>query len=373
MAIENDVERIMGLFSSAESAAEIRRCEQLLRAMISRNGSPVIRAEIAHFFAQATEAPSLVGDWNNWKPADTLTRLSEASSFYYIKKKFSIDSRLAYRMTLPGESILDPLNPNHEVEVFGTNSVVRMPAYREEPLAREPVTGVRRVKLIEIDVPGLGKILPRRVTVYKAGKGAGDRVLYVHDGAQTIEVGKFVNILDNLYYNEPKLTRCTVVFVSPIERDKEYMLNEDFAKYFAKTLVPLVESKLKIRPKSRGTCGSSLGGLLSAQLGMRYPRVFTRIAMQSPALWVARSKMIREYALAKKLPLQFFVHTGRINDAQADSRTFLRVLQEKGYLVQYRETNESHNWGTWRGSYADVVRWFVSTNPKIYSALFAAL
>jgi enterochelin esterase-like enzyme len=360
LAVESDVERIIGLFSNASSAAEVKRCEQLLRAMISRNGSPVIRAEHAHFFAAASEAPSLVGDWNNWKPTDTFTRLSDASSFYYCKKKFSIDSRLAYRMVVNGESVLDPFNPNQEVEVFGTNSVVRMPGYRDEPLALEPAKNVRRVKLIEIDVPGLGKIMPRRVQVYKAGKNAGDRVLYVHDGAQTIEVGKFSNILDNLYHTEPKLARCTVVFVSPIERDKEYMINEDFAKYFAKTLVPFVEAKLKINPKYRGTCGSSLGGLLSAHLGMRYPRVFSRIAMQSPALWVSRIKMIREYALAKKLPLTFFLHTGRINDAQADSRTFLRVLEEKGYPAQYRETNESHNWGTWRGSYADIVRWFVS-------------
>jgi enterochelin esterase-like enzyme len=93
---------------------------------------------------------------------------------------------------------------------------------------------------------------------------------------------------------------------------------------------------------------------------MRYPRVFTRVAMQSPALWVSKSKMIREYALAKKLPLRFFLHTGTIGDAQDDSRKFLRVLQEKGYPVVYRETSESHNWGTWRGSYADIVRWFVS-------------
>ena len=361
MAIENDVERLIDLLRNAESASEVKRCEQLLRGLIARSGSPVIRAEIAHFFAEASDAPSLTGDWNNWKPTDTLVRLSEASSFYHTKKKFAIDARLAYRMIVSGESILDPLNPNREVEVFGTNSVLKMPAYRDEPLAIDPVKNIRRTKLIEIDVPGSGKILPRRVVVHKAGKNAGDRVLYVHDGAQTIEVGKFVNILDNLYHTEPKLPRCAVVFVSPVQRDQEYMLNEDFTKYFAKTLVPFVEAKLKIAPKYRGTSGSSLGGLLSAHIGMRYPRVFTRITMQSPALWVAKGKMIREYALAKKLSLDFYLHTGRINDAQADSRTFLRVLQEKGYAVRYHETNESHNWGTWRGSYADIVRWFVAT------------
>jgi hypothetical protein len=360
MKDEGSVENIVRQLRDAKTASELKRAEAQLRALLLTNGSPILRAEEAHFFAEAENEASLTGDWNNWKPIDKLARVREQSSIFYMKKRFLINGRLAYRLLIDNDSLLDSLNPEKEIEVFGTNSVIKMPAYRDEPLAIDPPKSVRRARLIEIDVPGLGKILPRRVTVYKSGKYSGDRVLYVHDGLQTIEVGKFVNILDNLYHHEPKLPRCTVVFVSPIERDKEYMLNEDFAKYFAKALVPFVESKLKIKPKYRGTSGSSLGGLLSAQLGMRYPRVFTRIAMQSPALWVSKSKMIREYTLAKKLSLRFFLHTGTINDAQEDSRRFLRILEEKNYPVVYRETSESHNWGTWRGSYADIVRWFVA-------------
>src|SRR5437762_2122415 len=158
MASEIDVERIVGLFKNAESAAEVRRCELLLRALISRSGTPVIRAETAYFFASSESNLSLTGDWNNWKPTDVLTRMSDASSYHYCKKKFPIDARLAYRMLAHGESVLDPLNPQQEVEVFGTNSVVKMPAYREERLLIDLPKHVRRAKLIEIDVPGEGKI-----------------------------------------------------------------------------------------------------------------------------------------------------------------------------------------------------------------------
>lgn len=358
MRSEGNVESIIDQLRSAKSHAELRKAEAALRALIAVNGTPLIRAEDAHFFVETDDdTVTLTGDWNNWRPTDKLTRIHVASSIYHCKKRFPIDARLAYRVQIGDESIRDPLNPYKEEEVFGTNSVLRMPAYRDEALASQPPKRVRRRRLVEIDVPGHGAIMPRRVVVYKPT--ASSHILYVHDGAQTISVGKFVNILDNLYHNEPRLPKCTVVFVPPIERDKEYMLNEDFAKYFAKSLVPFVEGKLKIKPKHRGTSGASLGGLLSAQLGLRFPRVFSFIAMQSPALWVARSKMIKEYTLGKRLPLRFFLHTGTINDAQDDSRKFLRILQEKNYPVTYRESSESHNWGTWRASYADIVRWFV--------------
>ena len=365
---ETDIDRIVSSIQNSRSAADARKRETLLRKIIQLSGAPVIRGDEAHFFFESPIEGVIraVGDWNGWKSIDKLERLSNHSRFYHLRKRFPIDARLAYRLTLDGQhSILDPFNPYSEEEVFGTNSVIRMPAYHSEVLAELPRPDVPLGRVREFEVPNqknsVGNNFTRNVSVYLPAdvrQPAKLPILYVHDGVQTITVGKFIHILDNLFYSEPHIGKAIVVFVPPRERDKEYMLNESYASWIAHTLVPFVDAKLKLRPIYRGTLGSSLGGLLSAQLGFIYPKVFSHIAMQSPALWVQNEKIVRSFKSVQKLPLRFFIHTGTIHDALDGSRKMLRVLQEKGYPTIYRETNESHNWGNWRGTYADVVRWF---------------
>jgi len=362
-----DIDDIIAAIENARTITDVRKRESVLRKILQRDSSPVIRGDEAHFFyeSESDEHIRLVGDWARWKPSDKLARPHHKSRFYYSKKKFPVDARLAYRLLIDSQhSILDPLNPYSEQEVFGTNSVLRMPAYRSEPYAGEPSNDVPRGKLREVGVPHTSEDsdnFTRSVQIYFPAHAKGLTklpILYVHDGLETVIVGKFLHILDNLFFNEPRLPRCIVVFVPPRARDKEYMLNDTFAEWFAKSLVPYVEARFRLKPVYRGVTGASLGGLLSAYLGYRFSKIFGKVAMQSPALWVQDDKIIRLYRSNPVRRLQFFLHTGTINDGEEDARTMLRVLQSKGYPTLYKETSESHNWGTWRGSYAEIVRWF---------------
>jgi enterochelin esterase-like enzyme len=362
-----DIEELVSKIGASRSVSEVRRLESALRKIIQRDSCPVIRGDEAHFFfeSETDEHIRIVGDWGRWKPSDKLTRPHARSRFYHAKKKFPVDARLAYRFLIDSQhSILDPLNPYSEQEVFGTNSVLRMPAYHSEPYAVELNDDIPRGKLREVGVPHTSEDsdnFTRTVQIYFPAHAKGLTklpILYVHDGLETVVVGKFLQILDNLFFNEPRLPRCIVVFVPPRERDKEYMLNDAFAEWFAKSLVPYVEARFRLKPIYRGVAGASLGGLLSAYLGYRYSKVFNKIALQSPALWVQDDKIIQLYKDNPLRRLQFFLHTGTINDGEDDARAMLKVLQSKGYPTLYKETSESHNWGTWRGSYAEIVRWF---------------
>src|SRR5947208_1084518 len=130
---ETDVDRIVSSIQSARTSNEVRKRDAILRKIIQRDTSPVIRGDEAHFFyeSESDDPIRLIGDWSRWKPTDKLTRLHERSRFYHIRKRFPIDARLAYRFLIGSQnSILDPLNPYSEQEVFGTNSVLRMPGYR---------------------------------------------------------------------------------------------------------------------------------------------------------------------------------------------------------------------------------------------------
>jgi len=62
--------------------------------------------------------------------------------------------------------------------------------------------------------------------------------LYVHDGAEAITIGRFSNVLDNLYFYEPHTPKVIVVFVPPVDRHAEYMMNPKFARWNARVLAP---------------------------------------------------------------------------------------------------------------------------------------
>jgi len=60
---------------------------------------------------------------------------------------------------------------------------------------------------------------------------------------------------------------------------------EDFLKFMTEELIYELESKYNIRPGNRGTMGSSLGGLISIQALIEYPRVFQKGGIFSASFW----------------------------------------------------------------------------------------
>jgi enterochelin esterase-like enzyme len=352
--------------------------QKLLRTMRTME-MPIVLGGSAHFFYHADRthhahhsgsmALSIVGDWNGWQHGkDKMERLHKDASIFYLKREFPIDARFAYRFQFEGEdSFNDPGNPFIEREVFGANTAVRMSAYALPAYAAEPAAEIPRGKIREFTITGGPKseFHGRTVSVYipaETTRLSKLAVLYVHDGMEMIEIGKFTTVLDNLFYAKPHLARCIVVFVPPVEREREYLMNARFARWFAHHVVPTVEARLKVSPKAhqRGTVGASLGGLLSAQLGLLFPNVFGKIIAQSPAFWVQSESIVKHFAKIRKLPLDWYIHTGRVHDALEGSLSMLNVLQDKGYTVVYRETNESHNWANWRGKFSELIEWFVT-------------
>jgi len=363
------VESILEELRHAHSHTRVDHAIKQLQKLLKERGAPIILGDEVYFFLKVENAHSIaiVGDWNEWDTAaDKLERLNPSSDYYFIKKQFPITARFAYRFLINGEqSINDPLNHFVEQEVFGANTVVRMPGY-STPEYEESDSSIAEGRLRDIVISNDSKgnfgrmvkvYIPRNVRRY-----SNLPILYIHDGVEVRTVGKFITILDNLYHYEPYTKPCAFVFVPPAERNKEYMLNAAFARWFALTLVPEVEHALRIKAEAtrRGVTGASLGGLLSAQLGYLFPKLFGHLAVQSPSFWVNNEQMIKLIKKVKPLNLRWYLHTGTVGDALTETRKMLTVLQEKNYEVTYRETQESHNWANWRGKYAEIVRWFIA-------------
>lgn len=373
---DGPIENILEAFRRQRTKKSVFAHEMLIeKRIIQSGGTPVIEGDTAYFFYwnNSEEVVSVIGDWNGWKQGDDmLSKLHPSSPVYYLKKTFPIDARLSYRFLSEDRGTFnDPANPHSFQEVFGNNTYLRMPGYEEPKYLQSPSRSVPRGELrsVEIKSSARNDNFSRKVSVYIPNgmrlKGK-VRFLYVHDGEQAIAIGRFVDILDNLYHYEPKTLKVIVVFVPPVDRHGEYMMNPKFARWCARTLAPQVEKFLKVSSSSelRAVSGSSLGGLAAAYTALMHPNVFGNVAAQSSSFWFDEKAIVKGYASKKTLPIRFFIQTGTINDALVGTRAMLEVLQQKGYEVNYRESSESHNWANWAGQYDAMIRWLGDSNTR---------
>ena len=148
-------------------------------------------------------------------------------------------------------------------------------------------------------------------------------VLYMHDGQNVFDVatayagewkadeaaqagiaaGKVEPLLIVAVYNTPaRLDEYTPVRDTGVGAGGQA---DAYGQLLVQTVKPLVDARFRTRTDaaSTGLAGSSLGGLATLYLGMKYPDVFTRLGVVSPSVWWAnRDILARVSALPAKLP-----------------------------------------------------------------------
>lgn len=314
-----------------------------------------------------------VGDFNRWgtDPTGYGANLNQTNLWFW-EDSFPPDARLDYKIILNGSDwILDPANPFYQWGGFGPNSELRMPEYQVPPeTIRDP------------EAPP-GTVLPW-TTIYSTNLGYDVKyrvylpagydtltalpVIYTTDGDEYSDdrLGSMIIVLDNLIYWKT-IRPIIAVFISPIDphnnssnrRMSEYNLNSSFASFVAKELVPVIDSTYKTSPHAddRAILGTSLGGLNSAYFGQYLSDLFHLIGIQSPA-FSYNSTIYNMYQDSVLKPLKIYMTTGVINDTEESARQMKSILENKGYTFGYKEVNQSHSWGNWRGLLDDILIYF---------------
>jgi predicted alpha/beta superfamily hydrolase len=111
-----------------------------------------------------------------------------------------------------------------------------------------------------------------------------------------------------------------------------------YGRMLVEELKPLIDQQYRTS-EGAGNCGlggSSLGGLVSLHLGLRYPNVFGKIAAMSPSIWWRDRDILKTVAqLSKKPDLRIWLDIGTCESrcAVPDARTLRDSLLTKGWRI----------------------------------------
>ena len=149
-----------------------------------------------------------------------------------------------------------------------------------------------------------------------------------------------------------------------------------YAKFLIGELKPFIDNEYRTLSDSQhtGLGGSSLGGLASLYLGLKFPGVFGRLAALSPSVWWNQRVMHRFAAMTQVEPrprIWLDIGTGEGAQILRDVENFRDVLLGKGWqldrdLHYERVEGAEHNEAAWAQRVGPVLQFlFPAGNSKV--------
>lgn len=312
----------------------------------------------------AKETPIyLTGNFNNWNPKDENFKLKpEKDGSYsidfqttikFLEFKFTQGSWETVEVNAKNEQIDNRRHLAQESKNLSLK-IERWKTGKDAP--RKSIVSKNVKVLVEaFEIPQLKRT--RKIWVYLPPNYATSEqkypVLYAHDGQNLFDEATSFSgewgideTLDKIFEKNPDKGLIVVgIENGGVHRLTEYTpyKNEKYgggegSKYvdfIAKTLKPYVDANFRTLKDAQNTgiIGSSLGGLISFYAGMKYPKVFGKVAVFSPSFWFSK----QVYADAKKINSRnkqkwYFLAGGKESATmEADTQKMYELLKKKNF------------------------------------------
>jgi enterochelin esterase family protein len=328
-------------------------------------GYPYIEADtlVHYLYTGNADEVAVSGDANNWSATASPLRRLSTTSLWYRSERYEADARLDYKFIVDKNWILDPRNPLTISGGYGPNSELRMPAYVPPPEI-QPQQHIATGSVIDTQFTSNTLQNTRDARIYlPAGYDQSTQrypVVLFHDGPDYLSLARAATILDNLIH-ERRIPPCIAVFLPPVERSEEYAgsRRDAFAAFVVDVVMAAVDRSYRTRsdPAARAVMGSSNGGNIALYTAMRYPDCFGNAGAQSSNIISDIHESFRDGPL---LPLRLYLDLGTYDIPLLLPlvRSFVPVLDDRGYDYLYQEHHEGHSWGNWRGHIDDALEFF---------------
>lgn len=149
---------------------------------------------------------------------------------------------------------------------------------------------------------------------------------------------------------------------------------DKYGEFIVNTLKPYIDSHYNVRTdkNSTGIGGSSMGGLISYYIGMKYTDVFGQVLSFSPAFWMYSEDTVAsvvnsyDYSNTDNLPKIFF-YVGGANQMEKDTIPYVDLVYNKmlennypkNKLYSLTDTTKEHNEAAWSEYFPQAYKWLV--------------
>lgn len=327
----------------------------------------------------STKNVLIYGSVPGYRYSENLMENIENTNVFYKTYKVTNDVKFKYNFSLNYEfdndykkikknSIIDHLNPKTVVFIKDEgdcdseeyrNSLVELKNVKKDywTTHREKINS-GNIDIKEVYSEELKE--NRRVWIYTPKgyeEGTAYKVLVLTDGFEYLNYMKAKEVLDNLIA-EKKIEPLVGVFVaSGRNRFEELTCNEVFSNFIVKEIVPLIQKNYKVSKASEDSIigGVSLGGLMAVYIAFKNSKVFGKVLSQSGSFWFDSESLTREVKGMKKLPIEFYLCAGILEDHPYDDEPIMMevinrmrdTLISKGYKVHYENYPSGHDYLGW--------------------------
>jgi len=327
------------------------------------NGTPLIDGNQVTFVWLGKTAPQLLSDWSGWDETKDGIPLREAEpEVWTYSCPLPLKAYLEYRFFDGKQFLTDPLNA-HKVYngVNGFNNTFSMPKAHFSSWIKpqkDVLKGILSEHLIVDD--GLIIGVKRKVVLYQPPTNKPAILLVVWDGLDYLKRGGIIPIVENLMA-AGKIPPLALALVDNAHSSRmiEYNCSDSAVWMLTQHVLPLASEKLNLvninkHPGAYGILGASMGGIMAAYTGVRFPQIFGHILSQSGAfiLWDAKPVVWDLLQNQPLLPLNFWLNIGTFDFLYKANKSFKSFLDQKGYPYKYQEYTGGHNYVSWRNDLA---------------------
>jgi len=166
-------------------------------------------------------------------------------------------------------------------------------------------------------------------------------------------------------------------YKSYLQQDSAGGEGEQYIDWLVRELKPSIDRRYCTNPNLTYLAGSSMGGLISLYAGYRYPDVFHKIGVFSPAVWFAKQSLLDylDQSFDNRLGVYLDIGTAETSNASVTgfpkiyltgARAVRDLLQKKGIrdLLYVEAEGEVHSEAAWAKRFPNFAQWILKESTK---------
>lgn len=358
---------------------------------------------------EITETPSahkedgvfVAGSFNSWKPADSLYLFSAVNNRLVLEIKNLPANGYQFKFTRGSWQKVESTNSggdvaNRTIQLSSDTTIsYSIDGWKDDHAVAKQHTASANVHIMDTAffIPQLNRT--RRIWVYLPSGYTETKkhypVMYLHDGQNLFDeaITAYGNewgvdeCLDSLIAKGKQA--CIVVGIdnggdtrmseyNPYEfvwknngQSKTFLPEGDaYLDFLTQTLKPFIDKKYRSLASKENTiiAGSSMGGLISYYAALKYPDVFGKAGIFSPAFWTAPSIKLLTDSAARNINAKFFFYMGEKEGDKyiSDMNEVAEKLGGNSHTMIYSVIDEygEHNEKAWRKWFAEFYVWMMA-------------